>query len=163
MSKKLTQSNNESSNEANLSKMAMEIKKIPNVEDFIERQINKDGVDIKTATGRFKYNERIINYISIENGDYLFVNFRLNVKYVQEQIIDSLKNKEKLLDYVNEKNKANLGLKFFVSETDEESLLVSSNVEYVLSNKIEDFSFINNALEIISISPSLLKISKASE
>ncbi|MEG5988569.1 hypothetical protein UXO44_07695 [Enterobacter hormaechei] len=99
----------------------------------------------------------------IERNGYLFINFRFNVEYELVDVNEKYKERFNLLEHVNELNKRNLGLKTFIEKSDEDKLLVSSNIEYVLHSGMGDFKFVSNALEILSISQAFTKIGKDSE
>lgn len=146
-----------------LSTIAKEISSIDGVTDLKEREIKKESNDLKTTTGQFRYNGNNFNYIMIGRSGYLFLNFRFNVEYEDEDVSNEFNNRTALLEHINERNKRNLGLKTFIDQSDEDKLLVSSNIEYVLNGDISDFKFVKNAIEILSISQSFIKIGKESE
>ncbi|WP_405078793.1 hypothetical protein ACI51Z_01870 [Pectobacterium carotovorum] len=160
---KAQQNKNIKRNDEQLSSLGVKIRQTPNVEGLVERKIQKEDSDINTITGKFNYNENVLNYIGIEKGEFLFINIRLNVEYKKDELKTHFINKNKLLEHINEQNKKNLGMKIFVTENEDETLLVSSNIEYILNSKTNDFSFVENALQILSIAPMFLNINKTSE
>ncbi|MCU7781977.1 hypothetical protein [Lelliottia amnigena] len=163
MNNKVSHNKTIDNNEVGLSTLGKEIYSIEGVTELKEREIKKESNDIKTITGQFEYNTNKFNYIMIERNGYLFINFRFNVEYELVDLNEKYKERFNLLEHVNELNKRNLGLKTFIEKSDEDKILVSSNIEYVLHSGIGDFKFVNNALEILCISQAFAKIGKDSE
>lgn len=163
MSKKAPQKKIIDKAEVGLSALGEEINNTDGVTDLKEREIKKETSDIITTTGQFKYGGGNFNYILIGRSGYLFLNFRFNVEYELYDINEKFKDRFTLLEHINEQNKKNLGLKTFIDKSHDGKLIISSNIEYVLNSEIADFKFVKNAIEILSISQSVVKIGKESE
>lgn len=160
MSKKVNKKND---NAYKTSPLGREVKKISNVEDFNERLVENNEEGIINIIGSFTASDNKINYITIERGNMLFVNFRMNVEYMKDEIKDNLKTKEDLFSHINEQNKKTIGIKVFLAKETDESFIVSINAEYILNSKNSDYSFAPRAVNVLSIVPGFLKINKSDE
>ncbi|MCL6325814.1 hypothetical protein [Pectobacterium polaris] len=147
----------------NTSMLGLKIESIVGVKDFNEREKDGSLEGVRNHIGDFKYNENKINYIVIKTPGIYFINFRMNISYKKNNIKHELLDELELNKHINMLNRRTIGVKMFISDDTDESLTISVNTEYVLDADFIGYDFVENALNVLSVTPGFFSINKSIE
>ncbi|TAI80281.1 hypothetical protein [Pectobacterium versatile] len=147
---------------SNISRLGMAVKAMPGVSEFSEKKpISDNPINSGSYIGSFSFNERNMNYILINSREISFINFRMNLTYKKSDIPEEIRSENDLLKHIDSQNSKTIGIKTFLAKETDDEFVISVNSEYILDIKNESFKFIHHVINILSISPGILKITKS--